>query len=75
MGGGTGMPMAPSGMGIKPSRCGDGISSGDGWTGSKTGGAGAFSTVAMVGLERGGLSGGLVACLWCSFRGPRGGAI
>ena len=75
MGGGTGMPMAPSGMGIKPSRCGDGINSGDGWTGSKTGGAGAFSTVAMVGLERGGLSGGRVACLWCSFRGPRGGAI
>jgi len=61
MGGGTGMPIALIGMGIKPSLCGDGINSGDGWTGSRTGGAGAFSTVAMVGLERGGLSGGRAA--------------
>ena len=59
MGGGTGMPMAPIGMGIRPSRGGDGTNSGDGWTGSRTGGAGGFSTVAMVWLARGGLSGGL----------------
>ena len=75
MGGGTGMPMAPIGMGISPSRGGDGTNSGDGWTGSRTGGAGGFSTVAMVCEARGGLSGGLVACLWCSYRGPRGGAM
>ena len=43
MGGGTGMPMAPIGMGIKPSRGGDGTNSGDGWTGSRIGGAGGFS--------------------------------
>ena len=75
MGGGTGMPMAPSGMGIRPSRCGDGISSGDGWTGSKTGGAGAVSTAAMVGLERGGLSGGRVSGFRRVGLSPRGGAI
>ena len=38
MGGGA-MGM-PSGTGIRPSRGGDGTSSGDGWTGSNTGGAG-----------------------------------
>ena len=61
MGGGTGMPMAPIGMGIRPSRGGDGTNSGDGWTGSRTGGAGGFSTAAIVGEERGGLSGGRAA--------------
>ena len=67
MGGGTGMPMAPIGMGIRPSRGGDGTNSGDGWTGSRTGGAGGFSTVAIVGEARGGLSGGLALF---SSRGP-----
>ena len=67
MGGGTGMPMAPIGMGIRPSRGGDGTNSGDGWTGSRTGGAGGFSTVAMVWLARGGLSGGRALF---SSRGP-----
>ena len=61
MGGGTGMPMAPIGMGIRPSLCGDGINSGDGWTGSKTGGAGAVSTAAIVCAARGGLRGGRAA--------------
>ena len=75
MGGGTGMPMAPSGMGIRPSLCGDGINSGDGWTGSKTGGAGAVSTAAMGWLARGGLSGGLALSFRRVGRSPRGGAI
>ena len=76
MGGGTGMPMAPIGMGIRPSRGGDGTNSGDGWTGSRTGGAGGFSTVAMVWAARGGLSGGRAAPSGrrCG-RAPRGGAI
>ena len=75
MGGGTGMPMAPIGMGIRPSRGGDGTNSGDGWTGSRTGGAGGFSTVAMVWLERGGLRGGRVSGFRLLGRSPRGGAI
>ena len=75
MGGGTGMPIAPMGMGIRPSLCGDGISSGDGWTGSKTGGAGGFFTVAIVGLERGGLRGGRVSGFRRVGLSPRGGAI
>ena len=75
MGGGTGMPMAPIGMGIRPSRGGDGTNSGDGWTGSRTGGAGGFSTVAMVWLARGGLSGGRVSGFRLLGRSPRGGAI
>ena len=75
MGGGTGMPMAPIGMGISPSRGGDGTNSGDGWTGSRTGGAGGFSTVAMVGLERGGLRGGRVSGFRRVGLSPRGGAI
>ena len=75
MGGGTGMPMAPIGMGIRPSRGGDGTNSGDGWTGSRTGGAGGFSTVAMVWLARGGLSGGLALSFRRVGRSPRGGAI
>ena len=62
-------------MGIRPSLCGDGISSGDGWTGSKTGGAGGFSTVAIVGDERGGLSGGRVSGFRRVGLSPRGGAI
>ena len=75
MGGGTGMPMAPIGMGIKPSRGGDGTNSGDGWTGSRTGGAGGFSTVAIVCEARGGLSGGLALSFRRVGRSPRGGAM
>jgi len=67
--------MAPIGMGIRPSRGGDGTNSGDGWTGSRTGGAGGFSTAAIVGEERGGLSGGLALSFRRVGRSPRGGAM